>query len=75
MQVVRVEALDFHGHLDARAEPVDDRHQPVDGEAPEIGIADTGKVHCGNSGAGMRLPNRKTFTVERLDKGGKQTRS
>jgi hypothetical protein len=42
---------DFHFH--ARPEPVEDRHQSIRGEAPEIRIADTPEVGGCNPGARM----------------------
>ena len=43
--------LDFHFH--ARPEPLQDGHQAIDGETPEISIADTREVGCRNGGAAM----------------------
>src|SRR5207247_10963747 len=58
---------DAYSHLDARAKPVNDGHKPVNGETPEIRIADTRKVSCRDAGAVMRRAYRQPFPVERLD--------
>jgi len=61
---------DFHFH--AQPEPVEDRHQAIDSETPEIRVADTREVGCRNAGAPMSRAHAQAFPIERLDDfGGK----
>src|SRR6058998_339572 len=63
---------DFHFH--PRPEPVDDRHEAVHGEPPQLRMADAGEV-CGcNPGAVVRGPHSQVFAIERLDDLGGQNR-
>src|ERR1039457_2815105 len=54
-------------HLDPRAEPVDDRHEAVNGEPPEVCVADAREVGPRDAGAGMRGAHGQAFPVDRLD--------
>jgi len=68
----RFYAPDFHFHLDARSQPVDDRHEAIDGEAPEVGVAYARKVSRRRARAAMRPTHAQAFPVERLDDFGGQ---
>lgn len=59
-------------HLDARSEPVDDRHEAIHGEPPEVRIADAREVRRRNAGAAVRGAHSQVFPVERLDDFGGQ---
>ena len=59
-------------NLHARGEPIDGRDQTVDGEAPEIGVADTREVGGRNPGGAMSPAHAQAFPVERLDDLGGQ---
>jgi hypothetical protein len=61
-------------HFDVRPEPVENRHQAIDGEAAEIGAADTREVGGRNSGAGMSRADAQAFPIERLDDSGGKDR-
>jgi hypothetical protein len=57
----------FDFHIDARSQPIDDRHKPIHGEPPEICVADARKVRRGNPRAVVRGAHGQVFPVERLD--------
>jgi len=59
-------------HFHARPEPVEDRHQAIDGEAAEIRIADTREVGCRDPGAPMSRAHAQAFPIERLDDFGSE---
>ena len=57
----------LYRHLDTRTQSIDDRHQAINSESPQISIADTGKVCRRYPGAGLSLPHGKMLAIERLD--------
>jgi hypothetical protein len=60
-------AFRFNRHLDSSAEPVDDRHEPIDGEATEIGVSNARKISRRYPCASLRLTGAQAFLVERPD--------
>ena len=56
---------DFHLH--ARPEPVEDRHQAIDGEPPEVRIADAREVGGRNPCAAVCGAHAQAFPIQRLD--------
>jgi len=59
-------------YLDARPEPVDDRHKAIDRETVQGCVADAREVGRGDAGTAMRGADSQAFTVERLDDFGCQ---
>jgi hypothetical protein len=59
-------------HFHTRPEPVDDRHEAIDCEPPEVGIANAREVGRRNPGAAVRCAHAQTVAVERLDDFGGQ---
>ena len=60
-------ATHFEFHLQARAEPVQDGHQAIHREPPQIGIADARKIGRRDPGATLRHTNTQTLPVQHLD--------
>ena len=56
-----------HGDLEPRAQPVDDRHEAIDGEPRKIRIANAREVRGGNSGAIVGRAKGQMFPVKRFD--------
>src|SRR5713101_6097144 len=54
-------------HFHTRPEPVDDRHEAIDSESFEVGIANAREVGRRNPGAAVRRAHAQTVTVKRLD--------
>src|ERR1700730_4126194 len=54
-------------HFHTRPEPVDDRHEAIDCEPPEAGIANAREVGRRNPGATVRRAYAQTVAVEHLD--------
>jgi hypothetical protein len=54
-------------HFHTRPEPVDDRHEAIDCEPPEVGIANAREVGRRNSGAAVCCADAQTVPVKRLD--------
>src|SRR5258706_7020215 len=54
-------------HFHTRPEPVDDRHQAIDCEASEVGIANAREVGRRNPGAAVCCAHAQTVPVERLN--------
>ena len=50
-------------HLDARAEPVEDRHEAIQGEPREICVADAREVGRRNAGSAVRRAHGQAFPV------------
>ena len=73
-RVGRFHAPDFQFHIDARSEPVDDRHEAIHGEAPEVRITNAREVGRRRARAAMRAAHAQAFPVERLDDFGGQDR-
>ena len=61
-------------YLDARTEPVDDRHKTIDGESPEVRVADAREVSRRNAGSAVRGAHGQAFSVECLDDFGGENR-
>ena len=59
-------------HFDARAEAVEDRHQAINGEATEIGVADAREVRRCNARSGVSRAHGQLVSVQRLDDFGGQ---
>jgi len=62
----RFERPDPDFHLDARAEEVQNRHQPISREACEVGVADPREVGRGEACSGMGGAHAQFVAVERL---------
>jgi hypothetical protein len=56
-------SLNLHFHFNARPETVENSNQPIEREAPEVRIADTGKIRGGDAGSRMRLAHRQAFAI------------
>lgn len=56
---------DFHLH--ARTQSVQDRHEAIDSEPPEVRITDPGEVRGRNAGAAMGGAYGQAFAVKSLD--------
>src|SRR5208282_5185618 len=65
-------ATHAHLYLDARAEPVDDRHEAINGEPSEVRVADAREVGRRNACAPVRPPHGQVFPIERLNDFGGQ---
>jgi hypothetical protein len=64
----RFYAPDFHFHLDARSQPVDDRHKAIHREAPEVGAAYAReKSAAAVPRAVVGATDGQALSVERLD--------
>src|ERR1700692_462499 len=61
-------------YLDARTEPVDDRHKAIDGESPEVRVADAREVSRRNAGSAVRGADGQAFPIECLDNFGGENR-
>ncbi len=59
-------------HLNARPEPVDDGHEAIDSESPEVCIANAREVGRRNAGAIVRGAHGQVILVESLDNLGSQ---
>jgi len=59
-------------NLDARAQAVDDRHEAIDREPPEVRIADAREVGRRNASTRLRGANSQLFPIERLDDFGRE---
>jgi hypothetical protein len=59
-------------HLDARAEQVEDRREAIDGEPPEVRMADAREAGRRNTGSTVRSAHGRAFPVERLNDFGGQ---
>src|SRR5208283_4104319 len=62
-------------NLDFLIEPVKDRHQTVDREAADLGLANAGKIRRGNAGQIMGLAHAQFPGIEHFDNAGRQYRS
>ena len=60
-------------NLDARAQPVDDRHESIDSESVEVRIANAREVGRRNGGSSVGSAHGQVLPVERLDDFGCQT--
>src|ERR1017187_9807637 len=59
-------------HFDSRSEPVDDQHEPIEGEPPEIRVPNPREVGRGNPGAALCAAYAQPFPVQCPDDlGGK----
>src|SRR5579863_4206558 len=63
-----------NSYLDARTEPVDDRHKAIDGESPEVLVADSREVSRRNAGSAVRGAHSQAFPVECLNDFGGENR-
>jgi len=63
----RFSASHFDLHFHSRPEPVDDRHEAIDGEPPEVRVADAREVGRRNPGAALCAADAQALPVERLD--------
>jgi len=63
----RNDAPYFDSHFDSRTEPVDDGHQAIDREPPEVAVADAGEVGGCGSRAPLRSAHSQALPIERLD--------
>jgi hypothetical protein len=54
-------------HLDARPEPVDDRHKAIGSEPPEVCISDAREVGRRNPSAAVRSAHSQALPIKRLD--------
>ena len=61
-------------HLNARSEPVDDRHQPIDDEPSEVRITDAREIGRGNRCAAVRATHAQALSVEDFDDLGPEDR-
>src|SRR5260370_36598281 len=61
-------------YLHARPQAVDDRYEPINGEAVKVRIADAREVRRRNACAGVRGAHRQPVSIERLDDFGRQDR-
>ena len=59
-------------HVYVLAELVEHSHQPVNGEAAKLHVANTGKVRVADAGAALSLARRKPFIVKNANDAGGQ---
>jgi hypothetical protein len=67
--------MDSDRHFDLLAEPGQNRHQAVDGEAVELRLADAGEIRCGDARQLLRGPHRQFPVVEHANDTRGQQRS
>jgi hypothetical protein len=56
--------VNLDGNIDVLAQPVEDVHQPVDGETLQLHLPDTRKVRRGDRGQLLRLADDELAVVE-----------
>src|SRR5271163_3464840 len=59
--------MDGERKLDLLTEAAEDRHEPVDGEAREIDVADADELAVRDPGAGFGLPGAQLLGIEHLN--------
>jgi hypothetical protein len=59
--------MDFDRDLDLLAEAGEHSHQPVDGEAVELGLADAGEVRGRDAGQLVRRADRQLVVIQHAD--------
>ena len=72
---VRLARQHGYRHLHIAIKPIEDRHQPVDGEALELGLTDARKIGCGDAGDLLGRTHRQIVGRQRLADLGRQDRA
>lgn len=61
-------------HFDPRPEAIQNRNQPIHGEAAQVGVSKPREVRRGHAGAFVRGAHAEAFAIEREDDLGRQNR-